>query len=363
MALTTNSFTYAGGAQTFTVSLGLGYDEATDIEVYVVGELDGEGDQIFRTYTFDSEFVVRVTEDLAVDDVVVVRRTVSKTTQKVDFENGGDVTPRNLQLQYRHIFQLLQEALDGRYATAGDQGIQGETGATGATGADGDLTSVAGDITPELGGDLDLLAHKLVDSVGDMQIDPTGNLELLTGSVQIQRFLAHSGDTDTYLEFTAALNEILLIAGAQTGIGVNASGVQFGGTGNRITSIATTPQWLDNTVDKLLDVETVWAGAAEVALSDEATIPVDMDLFINAQVTLTANRALGNPTNEKVGQSGYIRIIQDAGGTNTLSYGTDWEFAGGTAPVLTVTGDAQDILHYVVLAADRVLATLTADIS
>ncbi len=360
MALTTNQFTYAGGAQTFTLSLSLDYDETSDIEAYVVGNVDGEGAQIFNTFTFDSEFVIRITETLAVDDEVVVQRTVSSTVQKVNFETGGDVTPRNLQLQYRHIFSLLQEVLDGR----GDllQGIPGPTGPTGATGPDGDLTSVAGDATPELGGDLDLLTHSIVDSVGDMTLDPTGNLDLLTGSVRIQRFLAHSGDTDTYLEFANALNEIILIAGAAEGLSVNASGVQFGNTGNRITSIATLTQWLNNTVDMLLDVETVWAGGAEVTLTDDTTIAVDMDTFINAKVTLTDNRTLGNPTNEKVGQSGFIRVIQDAGGTNTLAFGTDWEFAGGAAPTISTGADDENILHYVVLAADRILISATLDI-
>ena len=94
----------------------------------------------------------------------------------------------------------------------------------------------------------------------------------------------------------------------------------------------------------------------------DATIGVDMDLFINTNITLTKNATLGNPTNEKVGQSGYIRIIQDAGGANTLSYGTDWEFAGGSAPTLSTGASDEDVLHYVVLAANRVLATLTADI-
>lgn len=109
---------------------------------------------------------------------------------------------------------------------------------------------------------------------------------------------------------------------------------------------------------RALTPDCVWDAAAEVTLTDAATIAVDMSTFINAVVTLAGNRALGNPTNEKVGQSGLIRIVQDATGSRTLSYGTDWEFAGGTAPVLTTTANAQDLLFYHVIATDRIFATL-----
>lgn len=113
-----------------------------------------------------------------------------------------------------------------------------------------------------------------------------------------------------------------------------------------------------NTADRILTTDIVWTSAEEVTLTDAATIAVDMSTFINAVVTLGGNRAMGNPTNEKVGQTGYIRIVQDGTGSRTLSYGTDWEFAGGTAPVLTTTASAQDLLFYTVLASNRIFGSL-----
>lgn len=107
----------------------------------------------------------------------------------------------------------------------------------------------------------------------------------------------------------------------------------------------------------------VWTAAAEVTLTDAATIAVDMSTFINAVVTLGGNRTLGSPTNEKVGQTGYIRIVQDGTGSRTLAYGTDWEFAGGTAPVLTTTAAAQDLLFYTVLASNRIFGSLVKAIA
>jgi hypothetical protein len=107
-----------------------------------------------------------------------------------------------------------------------------------------------------------------------------------------------------------------------------------------------------------LAVSQVWGAAAEVTLTDAATIAVDFSTFINGVVTLGGNRAMGNPTNEKPGQTGVIRIVQDGTGSRTLSYGTDWEFASGTAPVLSTAAAANDLLFYYVIAADRVFGNL-----
>jgi hypothetical protein len=131
-----------------------------------------------------------------------------------------------------------------------------------------------------------------------------------------------------------------------------------------VLEIATSAEWRTGTdTARGLGVAETWGAAAEVTLTDAATIAVDFATGINFVVTLTANRAMGNPTNEKVGQSGYIRIVQDAGGTNTLSFGTDWEFAGGVAPSISTGGNDQNMLFYTVIASNRVLGHLFSDIA
>jgi hypothetical protein len=121
---------------------------------------------------------------------------------------------------------------------------------------------------------------------------------------------------------------------------------------------ATASHYRSNTANKVLTTDAAWSAAEEVTLTDAATITVDMSTFINAVVTLGGNRAMGNPSNEKVGQSGYIRVVQDGTGNRTLSYGTDWEFAGGSAPTLSTAASAQDLLFYTVIATDRVFGSL-----
>lgn len=120
---------------------------------------------------------------------------------------------------------------------------------------------------------------------------------------------------------------------------------------------ATSANYRAKTTGKYLDTD-VWDAAAEVTLTDAATIAVDMSTFINGTVTLAGNRTLGNPTNTKVGQTGRIRIVQDGTGTRTLAYAANWEFAGATAPVLSTAPGAEDILFYTVISATRIYASL-----
>ena len=126
---------------------------------------------------------------------------------------------------------------------------------------------------------------------------------------------------------------------------------------------ATAAQFRANTADKVLETDTTWAAASPVTLTDAATIAVDMSLFINAIVTLGGNRTLGQPSNTKVGQSGFIRIVQDGTGSRTLAYHSDWCFAGGVDPTLTTTAGATDVLFYQVLAANFIFASLVNAVS
>jgi hypothetical protein len=149
----------------------------------------------------------------------------------------------------------------------------------------------------------------------------------------------------------ASLSNVSFI-GVPTGIDANT-------TAKGISEYATAAEYRTGTdTTRSLVVDQVWASAAEVTLTDAATVAVDMATFINAVLTLGDNRTLGQPSNTKVGQSGVIRIVQDATGSRTLAYHADWEFAGGSAPVLSTAANAQDLLFYQVLAANRIFASL-----
>jgi len=98
------------------------------------------------------------------------------------------------------------------------------------------------------------------------------------------------------------------------------------------------------------------------ALTDGATITPNMNNANNFSVTLGGNRTLANPTNLTAGQSGVIVITQDGTGSRTLAYGSNFKFPGGTAPTLTTTASAVDVLAYYVESASRITARLVADV-
>jgi hypothetical protein len=97
------------------------------------------------------------------------------------------------------------------------------------------------------------------------------------------------------------------------------------------------------------------------ALTDGATITADFALANNFSVTLGGNRTLANPSNLVAGQSGVIKITQDGTGSRTLAYGSNWDFAAGTAPTLTTTANAVDILAYYVDSSSNITARLIGD--
>ena len=86
------------------------------------------------------------------------------------------------------------------------------------------------------------------------------------------------------------------------------------------------------------------AFSATNTLTDATTIATDCNLGNVHEVTLTANRTLGAPTNLKDGATYIWKIIQDGGGTNTLAYNAVFKFPGGTAPTLSTGGGDVDIL-------------------
>lgn len=94
------------------------------------------------------------------------------------------------------------------------------------------------------------------------------------------------------------------------------------------------------------------------ALTDAATIAVDMSTANNFSVTLGGNRTLGNPTGLVAGQSGVIFITQDGTGNKTLAYSSFWDFSQSAAPILTTTANAVDALIYTVRTSTAIVATL-----
>lgn len=115
----------------------------------------------------------------------------------------------------------------------------------------------------------------------------------------------------------------------------------------------------------ITNVQTFTAGqrGGVSALTSASTITPDFAVSNNFSLTLDTNATLANPSNLVAGQSGIIVITQDATGSRTLAYGSYFKFPSGTAPTLTTTANAVDVLFYYVQSSTKVDATLLNNFS
>ena len=104
------------------------------------------------------------------------------------------------------------------------------------------------------------------------------------------------------------------------------------------------------------------AAANVTALSDGATITIDMATACHHSVTLGGNRTFAAPSNQVVGQSGSIFITQDGTGSRTASFNSAFKFVGGTAPTLTTTAAAVDRIDYVILSSNVIHCAVSLDV-
>ena len=99
--------------------------------------------------------------------------------------------------------------------------------------------------------------------------------------------------------------------------------------------------------------------ATITTMTDGATVTPDFAASNNYTLTLGGNRTIANPTNLTAGQSGSIFLVQDGTGSRTAAWGSYWDFAGGTAPVLTTTAAGVDRVDYVVRSSTSIHAVAT----
>lgn len=125
---------------------------------------------------------------------------------------------------------------------------------------------------------------------------------------------------------------------------------------------ANTVNWLDSTVSitglattatgtvlTLSDSNILFAKKgyfAEQTLTDGATIDWNLSTEQVAKVTLAGNRTLNAPTNQQAGAFYSLTIIQDGTGSRTLTFNSAYKFSAATAPTLTTTASAKDMIIF-----------------
>ncbi len=105
-------------------------------------------------------------------------------------------------------------------------------------------------------------------------------------------------------------------------------------------------------------------GAASniTALSDGATITIDMATACHHSVTLGGNRTFAAPSNQVVGQSGSIFITQDGTGSRTASFNSAFKFIGGVAPTLSTAASAIDRIDYIIKSSNVIQCAVSLDV-
>ena len=104
------------------------------------------------------------------------------------------------------------------------------------------------------------------------------------------------------------------------------------------------------------------AAANITALSDGATITIDMATACHHSVTLGGNRTFAAPSNQGVGQAGSIFITQDGTGSRTAAFNSAFKFVGGTAPTLTTTASATDRIDYIIKSSNVIHCAVSLDV-
>lgn len=238
--------------------------------------------------------------------------------------------------------------------------IKGLTGSAGPTGAGYTATSTTSLVTAGSGSKSFTTQSGLAYSVGArIRATSTGSSEWMEGVV--------TSYSSTTLVVTMDLNSG---TGTHTDWNINLAGQRgatgaTGSTGAAGTIDGTTLSTLtgvlkangSNVGTATAGTDYVAPGATTtftkqqvfggVALTDATTIAWDVEVAQSAKVTLGGNRTLGAPTHQIDGGTYILRVKQDGTGNRTLSYNSVFKWPGGTAPTLSTSANALDILTFV----------------
>ncbi len=93
-------------------------------------------------------------------------------------------------------------------------------------------------------------------------------------------------------------------------------------------------------------------------LTDGATIDWNGDSNgQSVKVTLGGARTMNAPTNINEYAAYVIRVIQDGTGSRTLAWNSAFKFASATAPTLTTTASAVDVVTFIGGATNTLICT------
>jgi len=155
----------------------------------------------------------------------------------------------------------------------------------------------------------------------------------------------------TYATYQPATGKTLVVSNSLTLAGTDGTTMTFPASNTTLAGLAIAQSFTK-----------AQRGTATSLTSSSASIAVDASLANNFTHTLTENTQLANPSNLTAGQSGAIVFTQHASSPKTMSFASYWKFPGGTAPSLTATNSAVDVLVYYVESSTRITARMLSDV-
>jgi len=94
-------------------------------------------------------------------------------------------------------------------------------------------------------------------------------------------------------------------------------------------------------------------------LTSGSTVTLDFAASNNFTLTLGENLTFANPTNCTPGQSGSIFLVQDGTGSRVITWGSYFDWAGGTPPTLSTAAGSVDRLDYLVRTTGSIHGVIT----
>lgn len=121
-------------------------------------------------------------------------------------------------------------------------------------------------------------------------------------------------------------------------------------------ALATAAQYIAGAANTIVPASVIYT--AETTTTFGATTTFDFSTFINTAVTLTGNITTMSVANVTAGKAGTITFIQDATGSRTTVWNSNFKFAGGVTPTLSTAANAVDVLSYSCRSATFCVASL-----
>jgi hypothetical protein len=326
MATTQN--TYTGNGSTTNYSFTFPYLETTDIKVSLNGVLT-------TAYTLANATTVAFNTAPANGAAIRIYRVTGNDSPKATFYPGSAIRSQDLNDNVTQILYSTQENTNYGVQDAGNVTLNALY--TFTYSPSGPTPTSSAHLATKGYVDGIALAGTVPDGDrGDITVSSTGTVWTIDNLAVTAAKIANSTITTAKLAFTPLQS----------------------------SDLGTTVQAYDVDTAKTDVAQTFTAAqrGSYVTLTDAATIAVDLSLGNNFQVTLGGNRTLGAPTNVVAGQSGVIRVVQDGTGSRTLAYNSVYKFAGGTAPTLTTTASAVDLLAYHVESGTRIAVRFIGDV-